>query len=389
MRILRPAMRSILPLISLFLLAGCAGMQSAAPDNQTPAVFQAAAYADLPGWYEENWDDFDQAYARSCARLAKKDPARALSDDARFGLYRDWQAPCAAYAKLNKADPSATRVFFEHYFTPYAIKAGTQAQGLFTGYYEASLKGSRTRSARYNVPLHARPSDLVMVNLGEFRDELKGQRLAGRVIDGNLKPYETRAQIVAGALPENDVLVWVDDPVDAFFVQVQGSGIVELDDGSTMRIGYAGQNGHIYYAIGRELVKRGEMQKDDVSLQTIRTWLAEHPDAAADLMNTNPSYVFFREMDGAGPVGGEGVALTPLRSLAIDHGKFPYGFPLWVTTEEPKLRRMMMAQDTGGAIRGAVRGDVFWGYGDEAEAMAGTMKSPGRYWILLPKTIQF
>jgi len=232
-----------------------------------------------------------------------------------------------------------------------------------------------------------------MVQLGDFRDDLKGRRIAGRVINGRLQPYETRAEITQGQWPHNtEVLVWVDNAVDAFFVQIQGSGVVSLNDGSEMRIGYNGQNGHPYYAIGRELIKRGALTKANVSLQTIRAWLADHPDQADDIMNSNASYVFFRALNTDGPVGGEGVTLTPLRSLAIDHSLLAYGLPVWVDIDAPaagapRLQRLMMAQDTGGAIRGAVRGDVFWGHGQRAEAMAGVMKSQGQAWVLLPKAI--
>lgn len=378
-------MRSILLLSLLVLLAACAGMPDGSVDESAPPELTPVSYRDLPGWYEEEWQDFEVAFMRSCARIMRRDADAPFSANPLFGKNKNWQIPCEKYAAINKNDPTGTRLFFEEYFTPYAISAGGKAEGLFTGYYEAALNGSRTKTARYSVPLHARPDDLVMVNLGEFRDELKGQRIAGRVIEGNLKPYETRAEILSGKMKQEKILVWVDDAADAFFVQVQGSGVVQLDDGSAMRIGYAGQNGHVYYAIGRELVKRGALDKESVSMQSIRAWLEANPGEADSLMNTNKSYVFFREIDGEGPIGGEGIALTPLRSLAVDHGKFPYGFPVWLATDDPALRRMMMAQDTGGAIKGAVRGDVFWGFGAEAEKMAGAMKATGRYWVLLPK----
>jgi membrane-bound lytic murein transglycosylase A len=225
-----------------------------------------------------------------------------------------------------------------------------------------------------------------MVDLGEFRPELKGQRIAGRVADGRLRPYEERAKIVAGKLPAGqDVpLLWVDDPVDAFFLEIQGSGRVLLDDGSTVRVGFDGQNGQVYYAVGRELVKRGLYTKDEVSMQTIRAFMAAHPGEAQELMNLNKSYVFFKTLEGDGPIGGQGAPLTPGRSLAIDHGKLPYGVPVYVDAA-PELRQLMVTQDTGGAITGAVRGDVFFGYGKQAEERAGKMKARGKYWLLLPK----
>lgn len=228
-----------------------------------------------------------------------------------------------------------------------------------------------------------------MVELGDFRDSLKGQRIAGRVVKGALKPYETRADIEAGKL-EAKPLVYVDDPVDAFFLHIQGSGRVLLEDGSEMRVGYAAQNGHVYYAIGRELVKRGHMEKDQVSMQSIRAWLQAHPDQAAEFMNLNPSYVFFEEIKGDGPLGAQNVALTPTRSMAVDRTKIPYSTPLWLSIKEPvagqgDLQRLVIAQDTGGAIKGPIRGDYYWGYGEDAAHNAGLMKASGRYWLLLPR----
>ncbi|MGH1399575.1 MAG: murein transglycosylase A, partial [Alphaproteobacteria bacterium] len=297
---------------------------------------------------------------------------------------------CFDFAALSPKSQTTLQRYFEQNFTPYNVRSGSDPNGLFTGYYEASLKGSRTKTARYNIPLHTRPDDLVMVQLGEFREELKGQRIAGRVKGGNLKPYESREEIIAGKWPHHDkVLLWVDDPVDAFFVQIQGSGLVEMSDGTTMRIGYAGQNGHPYYAIGRELIKRGALTKESVSMQAIRDWLAKNPADADALMNTNKSYVFFREINGEGPIGGQGVALTAGRSLAIDRSLISYGLPIWTdiaapTPDTKSIQKLMITQDTGGAIRGAVRGDVFWGYGATAETLAGSMKSKGKYWVLLP-----
>lgn len=384
-------MRKYLCLVAMAFVASCAVPDTDAVIDTTtiPARYAPVSYAALPGWGADDLTGFAQAYERSCDRIMRRPALNPFSADEQFGRIADWQTPCAAFAGVDKNNASMVRAFIEQHYTPYSVSAGAKQDGLFTGYYESALNGSLTRSEKYTVPLHARPDDLVMVNLGEFRDDLKGQRIAGRVRDGNLKPYESRADILSGKLPagQEKVLVWVDDPIEAFFVQVQGSGVVTLDNGSTMRIGYDGQNGHVYYAIGRELVKRGALPKEGVSMQSIRAWLTANPAEAAEVMNTNKSYVFFRTLDGEGPIGGEGVALTPLRSLAVDHGKFPYGFPVWLETDEPKLNRLMMAQDTGGAIRGAVRGDVFWGYGDHAEKMAGAMKSQGRYWFLIPKNV--
>ena len=372
----------------IFLLSACAGpLQPAKPElNLKPANF-----AELPGWQKENFKTLMPAFEKSCKRILIGDPSKRLGALEQAGNYGDWQPACNRFLALDKADSAGIRHFFETHFSPHQVLADDEPEGLFTGYYEASLKGSRTKGGPYQIPLHARAEDLVMVQLGEFREDLKGRRIAGRVINGQLKPYEARADIVAGRWPHDDkVLVWVDSPVDAFFVQIQGSGVVELAEGGILRIGYAGQNGHVYYAIGRELIKRGALSKENVSMQSIRTWLENNPDEADEIMNTNESYVFFKQLDGQGPVGGEGIELTPGRSLAVDRSLLAYGLPLWTDIEEPiagagRLQHLMIAQDTGGAIRGPVRGDVFWGYGETAETLAGPMKSKGRYWVLLPK----
>jgi membrane-bound lytic murein transglycosylase A len=388
-------------LVTILTLAGCAGTGTApkeAEDTGAALVLSSASFSDLPAWGNDDLKGFMAAYGKSCTRILKKAPAEKFSSDPQWGTYADWQGPCRAAQSVNANDPAAVRAFVENNFKVMKATAGGDAQGLFTGYYESTLNGSRTRGGVYQHPLLGRPSDLVMVELGDFRDELKGQRIAGRVLDGKLKPYESRAEIIAGKMPADQYrpIVWLDDPHDAFFVQVQGSGIVHLQEGGIMRVGYAAQNGHAYYAIGRELVKRGIYKKEDVSMESITQWMKNNPDKAEELMSTNPSFVFFTEMPddgtGSGPQGGEGVKLTAGRSLAIDRSRMPYGFPVYldVTYNDAagtKIRRLMMAQDTGGAIRGAVRGDYFWGSGADAEKMAGPMKARGGYFFLMPKTI--
>lgn len=384
-------MRAVAFLFVLFLSA------CAMPKTDTPDVLglSPASYDALPGWQNDNHAVALAAFLKSCGRIEKKNAAEKFGPDGVGGSFGAWQGACAAAKNLPPEDNAAARAFFEQWFSPWQAyskkKWGPFAKdGLFTGYYEAELEGSLTRQGPYQTPLYLKPGDLVMVDLGKFRDELKGQRIAGRVVDGNLQPYEDRAAIENGALAQKDLeLVWVSDPVDAFFLQIQGSGRIRLEDGSVMRVGYAGQNGYPYFAIGRELVKRGALKKEDVSLQSIRQWMEGHPQEAVALMQMNKSYVFFRKLDGEGPLGGEGLALSPGRSLAIDRSLLPYGVPIWLDAQNPaqdgRIQRLMVAQDTGGAIRGAVRGDVFWGFGDQAEHMAGLMKSKGRYWLLLPK----
>jgi membrane-bound lytic murein transglycosylase A len=389
-------LRRAIAALLLATLAACAPRAVAPPPPPAapPApklALTAARFADLPGWTQDRHAEFLPALARSCARLAR------LPDDRDLGLAgnaRDWRAPCAAAARIGAGDHTAARAFLESAFRVFAIADETNGpEGLFTGYYEPELRGSLTRGGQYTIPLHARPADLVTVDLGEFRPELRGQRVAGAVQNGALRPYAARDRINAGALDgRTDVLVWVDDPVDAFFLEIQGSGRVTLPDGRVLRLGFAAQNGHPYVAIGRTLIERGALTRETVSMQSIRAWLAANPAAARAVMETNPSYVFFRVLEGDGPLGSEGVALTPGRSLAVDHTFLPMGVPIWLDAEDPldpsqRVRRTMMAQDTGGAIRGVVRGDVFWGAGAEAAERAGRMRARGRYWLLLPATV--
>ncbi len=386
-------MRILLSLLFCFILTACdEAEQPPPPEEKAPnLVLTPVNFLQLPDWGSDNFEGLIRAFDRSCSVIMKKPKEKPFGVMEQAGTYGDWQKICDKFLNGDDWNNKSLRLFFEQNFTPYQISNNDNPIGLFTGYYEASLKGSRTKTERYNIPLHKRPDDLVMVHLGQFREDLKGIRIAGRVVNGTLKPYESREEIISGNWPHNEeVLVWVDSAVDAFFVQIQGSGIVELENGQTMRIGYAGQNGHPYYAIGRELIKIGALTKENISMQSIRKWLEENPDQADKIMNSNKSYVFFREIFGDGPVGAQGVALTADRSLAVDRTLLPYGLPLWVDIQnpeegQPNLRKIMIAQDTGGAIIGAVRGDVFWGYGDYAEEMAGKMKSQGRYWTLLPK----
>jgi membrane-bound lytic murein transglycosylase A len=357
--------------LALVLLEACA---TPAPPP-TLLTLEPARFADLAGWGDDHQAAALAAFVRSCAELGKR---------------AEWGAVCAAAAAVPPGD-AAARGFFESNFTPYLAGNNADHDGLFTGYYEPLLTGARKPGAPYTTPILKRPPDLVMVDLGRFRPAWHGERIAGRVENGSLIPYPSRAEIEAGALDLRRLaLLWVDDPVAAFFLQVQGSGRVKLPDGSTVRLGYDGQNGQPYVAIGKLLVARGELTADAVSLQSIRAWIAAHPTEGAALMDQNPSYVFFRELPGDGPVGSEGVVLTPGRSLAVDRSYVPLGVPVFidVTDSGGPLRRLMVAQDTGGAIAGPVRGDVFWGFGPEAEARAGTMRARGRDYLLLPKTLQ-
>lgn len=316
-------------------------------------------------------------------------PSAPVGPNGIGGTVENWRAPCAAAARLPTGDDGAARVYFRRWFKPWLVTGNGSADGLFTGYYEPLLDGSRHRGGAYQTPLLRRPADLVMVQLGLFRPEWRGERIAGRVVAGNLVPYPTRAEIERGALDTDKLaLYWVADPIDAFFLEVQGSGKVRLPDGRMVSLGYDGQNGRAYVSIGKLLIERGQLTKDQVSLGGIKDWIRAHPAEGRALLDDNPSYVFFREVKGEMPIGAEGAVLTPGRSLAVDRAYLPLGAPMFLAVRNgaETVRRLVVAQDTGGAIRGPVRGDLYWGFGAEAEHGAGGMKARGRYYLFLPKT---
>ena len=369
-----PAFRPLF-FLTLFLLAACD-----APPPPPDFRLQPVDFGALPGWQDGRPEGGLLAFRKGCVRLVVSPQGE-----------KKWGRVCAQAATVPEGDASAARLFFERAFTPHRVLGHGKAEGLFTGYYEAELRGARKRDAHYRFPVYSRPGDLVMVDIGRFREEHRGQTLAGRVQDGRLLPYATRAEIAAGVLAGKGLeLLWADDPVDVFFLHIQGSGRVRMQDGSVLRLGYAGKNGHRYRSIGRELIARGEISKEGVSMPALRAWLAAHPEKIPDLLAHNPSFVFFRILERDGPIGSLGVALTPGRSLAVDRAFLPLGAPLWLDSVEPldpekPLRRLVVAQDTGGAIKGPVRGDLFWGFGAEAERQAGSMKVSGKYYLLLPK----
>jgi len=350
------------------------------PPAQPPApLFTPVAFDALPGWEQDNLRQAWPAFQASCRALGAK---------------ADWKSVCAAAKAVDTGDGAAIRRYFETWFVPNLVRAADGADsGLITGYYEPFLRGSRQRGGANQTPLYKVPDDLITVDLGSVYPTLKGMRLRGRLSGKTVVPYGSRAEIERARIPGKE-LVWVDDPVEAFFLEVQGSGRVQLDDGETVRVAYADQNGHPYKAIGRWLVEQGELTAGEASAQGIKAWIAAHPERRQELFNVNPSYIFFREErlpdPNVGPKGALGVPLTPTRSVAIDPSFLPLGAPIFLSTTAPAsdtpLQRLVMGQDTGGAIRGAVRADFFFGFGGQAPDNAGRMKQRGQLWVLLPRT---
>ncbi len=377
--------------VAALLVVVLAGIVGCAPRPAPPALrLEPTAFSNLPGWAEDDHGQALLAFVASCSRAPGANGVEAWQ---RLGVSRETLSEvCALAAAVPPGDRQAARAFFEERFVPALASNNGEASGLFTGYYEPELRGSKHRAGTFQVPIHRVPDNLVSIDLGAFRQDWSGQQLIGQLTGQKVVPVPARADIDRGALAGRDLeLFWVDSAVDAFFLHIQGSGRVLLEDGRAVRIGFAGKNGRPYYAIGRELIRRGAIAEEQMSMQAIRGWLAAHPEQAAEVMAMNPSYVFFREVDGPGPVGAQSVVLTPGRSLAVDPAFIALGAPLWLETEEPltkaPLRRLVVAQDTGGAIKGPVRGDLFWGSGADAGERAGAMKAQGRYYLLLPRTV--
>lgn len=377
------------------LAAGCAP-ESKLPATGLPASSEPAAvvaFTDLPGWSDDNQAEALPALAGSCTKLVTLPPEHDLGGSGTAGPARHMQRICAELERTSIASARDARAFLERWFVPVSRSERPAGEGLFTGYFEPEVAGQRTPVPGAE-PLYVRPPELVEVDLGSFRPALSGTRLAGRVQDGELVPMPDRASIQQGALAGRNLeLVWILDPVEAFFLHIQGSGRVRLADGSVMHVGYAGSNGHPYYAIGRTLLRRGAIDLRDLSLQSIAAWLRANPKEMRALMAENASFVFFEERAATAPVGAAGVPLTPRRSIAVDREYVPFHLPVWVETRVPvpgggdaPHARLMLAQDTGAAIRGPARGDLFFGHGALAREQAGRMRAPGRVWVLVPRS---
>lgn len=351
-----------------------------APAPSTGVAVAPVGFDALPGWRADAVNEALPALARSCAAIAKRAPTATVGQGPLARNAAAWQRACAAVPAA--AAPEAARQAIMRAFTPYRVTfADGNPDGLFTGYYEAELEGSLFKSARYAYPVYGRPVDLVEQGEGNTR-------VAGRLRNGRLEPYPARTEIETGGIADvAPVLFWVDSAVDLHIAQIQGSTQVRLADGRVFRIGYGGNNGRPFKGLGRILLDHGYLQPGQATMPDIRAWLHANPNLAQGLMQENPRYIFFRPIEGEGPVGAMGVPLTPGRTLAVDPSVVPLGAPVWLDSVDPDgrpLKRLMVAQDIGSAIKGAVRGDFFWGSGDPALAMAGRMKSTGRYFVLIP-----
>ena len=355
----------------------CALMSSACT-TRVPGIGEPVDWSSLDNWETDSHAEAWTGFLKSCEKLRQA----------------SWRRVCNLAEQRDQPADAEIREFFETHFEVRPVYAeGGETEGLITGYYEPLLQGSRQPSDEFRYPIYGLPEDLLIVDLSRVYPQLGNLRLRGKLVGNRVVPYYDRAQLDRNPqLLEGNEILWVVNPVDLFFLHVQGSGLVQLRDGSVVAVGYAGQNGHPYQSIGRVLIQMGELQPDEVTLFSIKQWLRSNPDKAGVILAANPSYVFFelKDAETAGPVGSLNVELTPERSIAVDRNVIPLGAPVWLQTTLPDerqtpLNRLMLAQDTGGAIKGHVRADVFWGRGADAERKAGLMKQQGQLFVLLPR----
>jgi membrane-bound lytic murein transglycosylase A len=394
-----PARTVALCVLTFALSAAEAAGPLRIPDSQ----LELALFADLDRWTEDDHVAALAAFARSCDPILRRRNAKM---DVR-PFERALREPCDRATRMKEpVAREAARLFFEENFRPVRISKVGEREGFITGYYEPEIDGSRSAGGGFTTPIYRKPPELVLrapataklkhpSRAASSKRTAAGTRVAGRVV-----PYHDRAAIDAGALAGRDLeICWVNDEIDAFFTHIQGSARVRLRDGKLLRINYAAQNGHPYLAVGRVLIDRGIVPADEMSMDKIRTFMAEHPEEGRELMRMNRSYIFFREIDELGteeePIGAQGVSLTRDRSIAVDRSIHVYGTPFWIEADLPlnnegelvPFRRLMLAQDTGGAIVGPARADIYFGAGVEAGTVAGRLRHNGAFYMLVPRSL--
>ena len=366
------------------------------PPAHDQLTLTRASFADLPGWKDEHPAEAIPSFLQSCARIGELADTDPVGADGHGGLAKNWRHACAAAARLKAGDDKAARAFFEAEFQPWVAAGKKGPVGKLTGYYVQEMRGSRTQHGPFKYAVYARPADLVEVDLTPFIRDAHARRIWGKLdaATGSVIPYFTRQEIRKGALAGKGLeLMYVDDAVDLLFAQIEGSAKVKMDDGSTLWLEFAGKNGRAYKGVGAAL--KGELKPGQGTMIGIRKWFNDHASRFDDIVDQNASYVFFKVSEKPGAIGSEKVVLTPRRSMAIDRAFIAHGTPVWVDARAPNIgktgtspwQHLLIAQDTGGGILGAVRGDIYWGDDRDAEELGSRMGGPGRYWLLLPKGV--
>lgn len=384
-------MKSFVRFCALFLAGG---LVACVQTQENLSDFYPVSYQNLSGWDKENYSQLLTLFRQNCQNIQQLPPNRYLGGVKGLfgGKAQDWLPACNAAMTIDISNPVQSKQFFETWLQPYQYTFSGQT-GKVTGYYEPEVQGSTVRYGAYQTPVYAKPSDLIA------RKNIDGQVEYGVVKDGVLVPYYSRAEIDHGALNgKNLEIAWVKDPIDLFFMQIQGSGRIVLPDGNIVRLGYAGKNGQPYTALGKVMIDQGLLDAQSVDMYSVRSWLHSHPEQAVALMEQNKNYVFFRSLKdqnaNTGPIGAFGSSLTAGRSVAVDRQWIPLGVPLWLETTMPTTanaqgrspwKHMVFAQDIGGGINGISRIDLFTGWGSQAAWYAGFMNEEGKVYLLLPR----
>lgn len=345
---------------------------------------QKSSFSDLNNWKNEDLHSFDKVLKDVCGVVLKKEAETMRSGHIEYPL-KVYKKHCRKIVALDTNE--ALKTYIEDNFVPYLVRVNAQTEGKFTSYYEAELSANYERGGKYQYPIYGKPKDLVEINLRDFDSSLPNQRLVGRVKNGKLVKYYTRKEVDEGKI-DAPVILWGDDLVDIYIMQIQGAAVATLPDGKHVRVGYADNNGHRFRGIGSILLEKGLIKPKDASMSKIRQWLKDNGESAKKNMLLNDRYIFHKVVEADGPIGAMGLPLVAGRSIAVDKKYIPLGSIMWLETKGPDnelINKLVMAEDVGGAIKGGIRGDYFWGHGEAALNCAGRMNSKGRYFILLPK----
>ncbi|MBR1600940.1 MAG: murein transglycosylase A [Alphaproteobacteria bacterium] len=378
-------LKLFLSVVFILEISGCF-KEYPVSDTKSTIVVKKENFNQLIGWNDDNFKEVIPVFAKNCRSIKNIKSEFIYSSQIKIKT-ADYQEICRKFNSKNINTSAQMKKFLEDEFYPYSVSDGNNPEGKFTSYYEAEIYASLKKTAEYKYPIYGKPSDLVEINLRDFDENLPNMRLVGRVNNGKFIPYYNRREIENKGI-EAPVIMWGNDLVDIHFMQIQGSAIAHMADGTDLRIGYADNNGHKFRGIGSILISKKIIDGKDASMVKIRKWLRKNPDKAASLMAENERFIFQKLSNSDGPIGAMGISLTAGRSIAVDNQYIPLGAVMWLSTYNPdkkSINKIVFAQDIGGAIKGIVRGDYFWGHGEEALKEAGRMNSTGKYYILAPK----